>query len=81
MASTVQELLDQLTAGKVGIDAVAADFAARTWPTPAATTDAQRWGVHDTDDPDPNSWAAVEACWALTPAQYRTLADARTKAN
>lgn len=78
--ATVKELLDQLVDDKISLDVVAADFAKRSWPKPKPTTDAQAWGVADDNDPDPNSWAAVDACWALTSAQYATLAEAMAKA-
>ena len=77
--ATVQELLDQLVDGKISLDAVAEDFATRSWPKPKPATAAQQWGVADDDSPDPNSWDAVDACSMLTSAQYRTLADARAK--
>jgi hypothetical protein len=78
--ATVQEQLDRLVAGDLSLEQVAADFAARTWPQRKQATEAQAWGVTDDDAPDPNSWAAVDACWALTPAQYATLAAAMAKA-
>lgn len=78
--TTVQELLDQLVEGKIGLEEVSADFAQRSWPQPKPATDAQVWGVTDFDGPDPNSWAAVDACSALTTTQYRALADAKARA-
>lgn len=74
--ATVQDLLDDLVAGRRTLDAVAQEFADRDWPKPKRASDAQAWGVEDDDAPDPDSWAAVNACSALTAEQYATLAAA-----
>lgn len=76
MATTVQDLLDDLLAGRLSLDDVAQEFAKRDWPSPSQVTDAQAWGVTDDDAPDPDSWAAVNACSRLSPEQYATLAAA-----
>lgn len=75
--ATVQEMLDDLVDGKATLEDVAADFAKRSWPKPPTAPPTERWGVTDDDAPDPNSWAAVDACSLLTTTQYRALADAK----
>lgn len=76
--ATVDELLDQLAAGKTTLAEVAADFARRAWPTPPAAGDskARAWGVADDDAPAPDSFAAVSTDPRLTAEQYATLAKA-----
>lgn len=78
--ASVQDMLDGLVSGRLTVDVVAADFAHRTWPKPAPVSAAQAWGEADDDAPDPDSWAAVNACSGLTSEQYATLAAAAAAA-
>lgn len=74
--ATVRQQLDALAGDGSRLDAVARDFAARSWPGREKATDAQAWGVVDDDAPGDNDWALVEQDSRLTAAQYRVLADA-----
>jgi len=81
MAQTVQAVLDKLADGRMSLDEVVADFAAREWPALArrATVD-EAWAGADPEPPDPNSWDAVNADPRLTADSYQQLAAAYTQA-
>lgn len=83
--SEVTDLLQQLAAGEITVDAVAADFEARTWPT--GPSDAQRNAdAMSFADPEPiaaGSFDEVATAYVIgeiTAAQYATLAQAAAKA-
>lgn len=78
--ATVTDLLDKLAAGKMTVDEVAKNFATRDWPDRKPATDGQAWGHDDVDEPDPDSWDAVNADSRLTSDQYAQLSDAYAQA-
>jgi hypothetical protein len=72
---TVVQLLDELAAGRVTTETVAADFSARTWPAEDGVA-----GTLDESGPSvvpavagADTWAAVDADSRLSPEQYATL--------
>lgn len=78
--ATVTALLDQLAAGELTVDEVAADFRTRTWPAvDRATWDEAQLGV-EADAPGPDSWDAVNADFRVTPETYTRLAAAYQEA-
>ena len=78
---TVRELLTAYEAGELTLPQLASIFRSRNWPSPAPpATDAQRWGVEDSDVPGDDDWQLVDHWSSLTPDEYQTLAQAHSAA-
>lgn len=82
--SEVSNLIDQLAAGKVGLGAVAADFATRDWTSnrpPASNYETE--ALRELEDPGlipADSWLEVEAAYLgnrISEDVYRVLYQAR----
>ncbi len=73
---TVQQLVDELVAGTVTLDEVAAEFRRRTWPAPAVPDPDEAWGAFDDPGVDPDSFAVVDRTPFLTTEQLDVLREA-----
>lgn len=79
--ASVRRLLDDLAAGRLTTQAVAADFERRRWPARPQASTAQAWGVADDEPPGEDAWAVVEADSRLSPTQREMLGRAYDRAH
>lgn len=79
--ASVRELLDDLAAGRLTPQAVAADFERRRWAPRRQPSTAQAWGVADDEPPGEDEWAVVEADSRLSPSRRELLGRAYDRAH
>lgn len=78
--ATVRKLLDDLTQGRISLEAVRKDFETRSWPPIPEPAPSQTAGVVDTPLPPADSVSWVQIHSRLTPFQRQTLLAAHDRA-